>query len=53
MKIFCVLALLGAAQALVGPAWTFNNDVEKPAGEKRVGSYVMAVYTKEQQKRLG
>lgn len=53
MKIFCLLALLGTAQALVGPSWTFNDAVEKPAGEKRVGSYVMAVYTQEQQERLG
>ena len=53
MKIFCLLALLGIAQALVGPSWTYDNTVEKPAGEKQVGSYALAVYTKEQQERLG
>lgn len=53
MKIFCLLASLSIAQALVGPSWTFDNSVEKPAGEKQIGSYVIGVYTKEQQERLG
>ena len=53
MKIFCLLASLSIAQAMVGPSWTYDNSVEKPAGEKQIGSYVLGVYTKEQQERLG
>ena len=48
----CVLSCIGVA-AVIGPEWTYNNAVEKPSGEKVVGSYTMRVYTKEQQKRLG
>ena len=48
----CVLLCIGVA-AVLGPEWTRNNAVEKPAGEKVVGSYTMRVYTKEQQNRLG
>ena len=38
---------------LIGPAWTYDPSVEKPAGEKNMGTYTIAVYTKEQQERLG
>merc|ERR1719473_579257 len=37
----------------VGPAWTYDETVEKPAGEKDMGSWTAAVYTPEQQARLG
>ena len=55
MKLFsvvCAVSCVGVA-AVIGPEWTYNSAVEKPAGEKVVGSYTIAVYTKEQQKRLG
>ena len=35
----------------IGPAWT-RGEIEKPAGERNMGSWVMAVYTEEQQARL-
>ena len=53
MKLFCVLISCIGAAAVIGPEWTYNNAVEKPAGEKVVGSYTISVYTKEQQERLG
>merc|ERR1712227_572378 len=37
----------------VGPRWTWDSNMEKPAGEKNMGSFTQAVYTKEQQARLG
>jgi hypothetical protein len=46
------LALLQGTTALVGPSWTYKNS-EAPAGEKNMGSFIMAVYTDEQQERLG
>merc|ERR1719171_2544679 len=36
----------------IGPAWT-RGEAEKPAGEKSMGSWTAAIYTEEQQKRLG
>merc|ERR1719499_554164 len=36
-----------------GPSWTYDNSVEKPEGEKDMGGWKKAVYTEEQQKRLG
>ena len=36
----------------VGPAWT-RGEAEKPAGEKDMGGWTAAVYTAEQQARLG
>jgi len=36
----------------LGPAWT-RGKIEKPAGHKDMGSWTAAVYTPEQQKRLG
>ena len=35
-----------------GPAWT-RGELEAPAGEKDLGTSVQAVYTAEQQARLG
>merc|ERR1711862_811148 len=35
----------------IGPAWT-RGEIEKPAGEKNMGSWTAAVYTPEQQARL-
>ena len=34
----------------IGPAWTYNDSVEAPAGEKNMGTWTMAVYTPEQRK---
>ena len=42
------MASLGAT----GPAWT-RGEVEAPQGEKDMGGWVAAVYTREQQRRLG
>ena len=36
----------------LGPAWT-RGEIEKPAGTKDMGSWTAAVYTDEQQARLG
>lgn len=38
--------------ASIGPAWT-RGEIEAPAGEKDMGTWRAAVYTEEQQKRLG
>lgn len=43
--------LSSSAKAL-GPAWT-RGEIEKPQGHKDMGSWISAVYTPEQQKRLG
>jgi hypothetical protein len=37
----------------VGPAWTYDPSVERPEGEKDMGGWTAAVYTEEQQVRLG
>jgi len=37
----------------IGPAWTYDSSVEKPAGEKDMGGWTEAVYTAEQQQRMG
>ena len=50
--LFGVISCIRAA-SVIGPEWTYNRDVEKPAGEKVIGSHTISVYTKEQQKRLG
>ena len=42
--------LVGGPGSL-GPAWT-RDEIEPPAGERDMGSYVAAVYTEEQQERL-
>ena len=36
----------------IGQEWTYNYCIEKPLGEKDMGSYTIAVYTIEQQERL-
>ena len=36
----------------IGPAWT-RGEIEAPAGTKDMGTWTAAVYTKEQQERLG
>merc|ERR1712023_606564 len=38
---------------MIGPQWTWDETMEKPQGEKDMGTYKQAVYTKEQQERLG
>jgi len=42
----------GAAFGVLGPAWT-RGELEAPQGEKSMGSWTAAVYTPEQQARLG
>merc|ERR1719461_483521 len=37
----------------VGPRWTWDPNFEKPAGKKEMGGWEAAVYTPEQQKKLG
>lgn len=37
---------------VIGPAWT-RGEIEKPQGKKNMGSWTAAVYTPEQQARLG
>ena len=44
-------AVMGGVAAL-GPAWT-RGEIERPQGEKDMGSWTAAVYTPEQQARLG
>merc|ERR1719487_2382147 len=43
----------GMKSGSIGPAWTYDSSVEKPAGEKDMGGWTAAVYTTEQQQRLG
>mmetsp|Transcript_38557 Transcript_38557/g.46623 ORF Transcript_38557/g.46623 Transcript_38557/m.46623 type:complete len:385 (-) Transcript_38557:86-1240(-) len=47
-------ATVGATRGLsaLGPKWTYS-DMEKPLGEKDMGGWTAAVYTPEQQARLG
>jgi len=42
----------GAGGGGIGPAWT-RGEIEKPAGTRNMGSWTSAVYTPEQQARLG
>jgi cathepsin B len=53
MKFATLAGLLGSATAVVGPAWTYDDTVEKPNGELVLGSATLAVYDEEQQARLG
>lgn len=39
-------------RAGIGPAWT-RGEIERPAGEQDMGGWTAAVYTAEQQARLG
>jgi len=43
----------GSMSGSVGPSWTYDKNMEKPMGEKNMGTYTESVYTAEQQKRLG
>jgi len=43
---------VGGSQSL-GPEWTRDDSIEPPAGEQTIDGYVVAVYTPEQQARLG
>ena len=44
--------VVGGSHGL-GPAWTRDSSIEPPAGEQDMGGWVAAVYTPEQQARLG
>jgi len=37
---------------MIGPAWTYDSSVEKPAGTENMGTWTQAVYTPEQMKKL-
>merc|ERR1711865_875714 len=50
--IVAALILLSVAEATLGPAWTYDTEVEAPAAEKDMGGWTMGVYTEEQQTRL-
>ena len=39
-------------KATLGPAWTYDKEVEAPGAEKDMGGWTMGVYTEEQQTRL-
>merc|ERR1712216_527532 len=43
---------MGTTKMVVGPAWT-RGEIEAPKGEKNMGTWTAAVYTAEQQARLG
>jgi len=43
----------GPALGRIGPAWTYDKSVEKPAGVKDMGTWTDSVYTPEQMARLG
>jgi len=45
------LEMVGPTQ-VVGPRWTWDKSMEKPAGTKNMGTWVASVYTPEQQERL-
>lgn len=48
-----VIGMVGGSKGAIGPAWTYDSSKEKPKGEKDMGGWTAAVYTKEQQERLG
>ena len=54
-----VLTCVGSTEQLqqqvqaLPPAWCQSDEVEAPAGTKNMGSFTIAVYTAEQQARLG
>ena len=37
---------------MIGPAWTYNSSLPKPAGTQSMGSWTQAVYTEEQKKAM-
>lgn len=47
-----VLVSTQTMKKTIGPAWT-RGEIEKPMGERNMGSWISYVYTEEQQKRLG
>ena len=53
MKFLTLVKFGVCAQAAIGPAWTYDPSVEKPAGTRNMGTWTMSVYTPEQQARLG
>ncbi len=53
LTILVLVALCGMCAARVGPAWTSDTAIERPAGEKDMGGWAASVYTPEQQARLG
>ena len=37
---------------MIGPAWTYNSSLPKPAGTQNMGTWTKAVYTPEQLKSM-
>jgi hypothetical protein len=37
---------------MIGPAWTYNSSLPKPAGTQNMGTWTKAVYTPEQLKTM-
>jgi hypothetical protein len=37
---------------MIGPAWTYNSSLPKPAGSQNMGTWTRAVYTEEQKKAM-
>jgi|LauGreDrversion4_2_1035121.scaffolds.fasta_scaffold4897815_1 hypothetical protein len=37
---------------MIGPAWTYNSSLPKPAGTQNMGTWTKAVYTEEQLKTM-
>ena len=48
-----LLAITPPALGMIGPSWTYDEAKEAPLGEKSMGTWTAAVYTPEQQARLG
>jgi len=49
--VFILASMFVGGRAGMGPAWT-RGEMERPAGEKSMGTWTAAVYTEEQQERL-
>ena len=47
------LPRVGGSGRGIGPRWTWDPNMEKPAGKKDMGGWMSLVYTAEQQARLG
>eukprot|EP00940_MAST-03C_sp_MAST-3C-sp2_P001322 g1322.t1 len=53
LGVLVVACLTVSVNAVVGPNWTHDPNVEAPKGEKDMGGWTAAVYTEEQMERLG
>jgi cathepsin B len=53
MKTALLATFVAPSLGMTGPRWTYDSTFEKPAGEFKDSGAVYAVYTEEQQARLG